>query len=818
MKNQNVTYNMNRNLIWILAGLIYVWVLLSLLGTSGYPEAARYTGDSPHSSRGMGDFPHEGYTLFVGEFENRTDIVNPLLDFVNDTLDFLFSRSQLADIHPVSPALRSAYLQRARNEQPNVDATQLNLLAAEYGKADAVLVGGYSKTGAQWTMDAQLYVTREGSRAKEDIHLSGDDVYRLLDGLAAEVSKRLGTGEYMLLSTPSWEAYEAYRQGHQAYYNFDNLAAVRHFQRAIELDPQLAIAHAELGLCHLMLNDIPEVDKAMAEAEKNVQNVSEQERLIVMGLACYYKADRHAFMGSEGVSTFPDLPRLRDDTVWDEPWLRWHIARSSGDESVRDREYKQWLTSALAYAKAGFYGAPELAEAGVERPEGLTTGSEFGRCVSAFNITKDPQFLEAALQFIGQAADVDANDAYDDAWKHWHLSRIYSLMDRRTDMQQQREEWLRIVKSKPPDDLSPGVINDIARKCLGIGSLKDALDFAFRAVELESDLDLRSQYLLTLADIRSASGELDEAFSLYLEAFEASERGDAGTGVLGDSLSGLTRLISDNPELVDEAIRTKLNQMTESIKNMDPMLFRSESAQATIKSGTTFGSIENFCLEVGDIEPALMLVRGMLEAETDPSEQLTFLSYLSRSEGGITESELGLLEKVRSGFGGFELGVPGTLRFSGNGSIEVVSELVGAAVPEDPVEGEFCLHVTVNKAGTNYWEAQILDAGYVFQEGKVYTLAAFLKAKEGTFNINFCPQLPQDPWTSYGAEILTMTDTWAEYHVTTPPMPETVNPARITFHVGFSAGQFWMDVVRFYEGEFVPYEGSPDPLQKGVKE
>lgn len=113
----------------------------------------------------MGDSPHEEYTLFVGEFENRTGIVNPLLDSVNDTLDFLFSRSQLANIHPVSSGLRSAYLQRARYEQPNVNAIQLNLLAGRYAKADAVLVGSYSKTGAEWSMDAQLYVTRGGSRA-----------------------------------------------------------------------------------------------------------------------------------------------------------------------------------------------------------------------------------------------------------------------------------------------------------------------------------------------------------------------------------------------------------------------------------------------------------------------------------------------------------------------------------------------------------------------------------------------------------------------------------------------------------------------------
>ena len=66
MENQKAKHNMNRDFIWVLAGLIFVWMLP---GISGYAQGS------------------EEYTLFVGEFENRTDIVNPLLAYVNDTLE-----------------------------------------------------------------------------------------------------------------------------------------------------------------------------------------------------------------------------------------------------------------------------------------------------------------------------------------------------------------------------------------------------------------------------------------------------------------------------------------------------------------------------------------------------------------------------------------------------------------------------------------------------------------------------------------------------------------------------------------------------------
>jgi len=142
--------------------------ILLLLGISCYVQGA------------------EEYTLFVGDFENKSDVINPMLSLLSDSLAHSFSRSKLADIHPISPGLRSAYLRRARTEQPNVVAAQITMLAARYSKADAVLVGSYTKTADEWSMVAQLFVMREGAQAREEIQLAGGDVYRLLDSLASE--------------------------------------------------------------------------------------------------------------------------------------------------------------------------------------------------------------------------------------------------------------------------------------------------------------------------------------------------------------------------------------------------------------------------------------------------------------------------------------------------------------------------------------------------------------------------------------------------------------------------------------------------------
>ena len=154
--------------------------------------------------------------------------------------------------------------------------------------------------------------------------------------------------------------------------------------------------------------------------------------------------------------------------------------------------------------------------------------------------------------------------------------------------------------------------------------------------------------------------------------------------------------------------------------------------------------------------------------------------------------------------GGFEDGVLAPWSTYGNVTTEVVEVLVGAAVPEDPIEGDFCLHVVVPEAGANFWDAGLQPSGEVFEQGKKYTVSAFLKCNEGTLQINMKPELAIDPWTGYGEQMMTITEEWAEYSVTTPVFTEDVIPAGITFHIGMTPGDFWIDAVRFYEGDYVP--------------
>ncbi|MHC4560760.1 MAG: hypothetical protein ACYS80_26060, partial [Planctomycetota bacterium] len=85
-----------------------------------------------------------------------------------------------------------------------------------------------------------------------------------------------------------------------------------------------------------------------------------------------------------------------------------------------------------------------------------------------------------------------------------------------------------------------------------------------------------------------------------------------------------------------------------------------------------------------------------------------------------------------------------------------------------------------------------------------YTLSVFLKSKEGELDINFKPELAQDPWTAPVEQSFVMTEEWAEYSVTTAVVFEDLTPAEIVLHIGYAPGEFWIDNIRWYEGEYVP--------------
>ncbi|MHC4229558.1 MAG: carbohydrate binding domain-containing protein, partial [Planctomycetota bacterium] len=121
--------------------------------------------------------------------------------------------------------------------------------------------------------------------------------------------------------------------------------------------------------------------------------------------------------------------------------------------------------------------------------------------------------------------------------------------------------------------------------------------------------------------------------------------------------------------------------------------------------------------------------------------------------------------------GGFETGDMAPWTTYGGATTEVVTDLTGAAVPEDPIEGTHALHITITALGDNFYSIGLQHRGHnIFEQGKKYTLSAFLKCSSGTLDINFKPEHDGDPWVGYGEQAFTMTEEWQEFSTTTDVM------------------------------------------------
>jgi len=131
--------------------------------------------------------------------------------------------------------------------------------------------------------------------------------------------------------------------------------------------------------------------------------------------------------------------------------------------------------------------------------------------------------------------------------------------------------------------------------------------------------------------------------------------------------------------------------------------------------------------------------------------------------------------------GDFETGAIEPWSTYGCMTAEVVDDLAGAAISEAVIEGESCLHVMVPKASVNFWNAGLEHTGHVLKAGKKYTLSVFLKSSAGAQNINCKLEQATDPWTSFGSQIITITEKWNEYNITTPVLTDDIDPAGITF-------------------------------------
>jgi serine/threonine protein kinase/tetratricopeptide (TPR) repeat protein len=265
-----------------------------------------------------------------------------LSDFVNTTGDSVFDgtlKQALATQLEQSPYLnilpesriREALRFMGRPEDQRITSDVAREICVREN-AKAMLTGSIASLGSHYVISLAAINAQTGdSIASEQAESeSKEQVLKSLDKAATSLRSKLGESLPSVqkfarpleqATTSSLEALQAYSLGHAAHQHFDDEGSISHFKKAVELDPNFAIAWAELGVASGNTGQNRQMQEAIKKAFELRDRASEHENLYIS--AHYYdevagNSDKIIEIYEQWKRTYP-----RETLPWDNLALRY---------------------------------------------------------------------------------------------------------------------------------------------------------------------------------------------------------------------------------------------------------------------------------------------------------------------------------------------------------------------------------------------------------------------------------------------------------------------------------------------------------------
>jgi serine/threonine protein kinase/tetratricopeptide (TPR) repeat protein len=194
-------------------------------------------------------------TIVLAEFENKTG--DPVFDqTLRQGLAVQVEQSPFLRLASDESIKRALHLMRRPAETPLTPDIAREI--CERTSSAAVLEGSISGLGSQYVLWLRARNCRTGDALAQEQALAGrkEEVLNALSRVALQIRTRLGESLATIqehstpleqATTPSLEALKAYSAAKIAEYAHGGSAAIPHLQQAIAIDPQFAMAHADLG-------------------------------------------------------------------------------------------------------------------------------------------------------------------------------------------------------------------------------------------------------------------------------------------------------------------------------------------------------------------------------------------------------------------------------------------------------------------------------------------------------------------------------------------------------------------------------------------
>jgi eukaryotic-like serine/threonine-protein kinase len=258
-------------------------------------------------------------TIVLADFDNRTG--DPIFD---DTLKTALSVSlrQSPFLNVLSDSEVAKTLQQMTRPASARLTPELAQELCQRAGSKAYLAGSISLLGSEYVLGLKAANCQNGDTLAEDqvTAASKEKVLNALGQTASQLRGELGESLATLqkfdvpleqATTSSLDALRAYTLGRKADREKGTAAALPYEQRAIELDPNFAVAYLEVGWGYLSLGELGQASEYFTKAFQLREHASEREKLRVT--ANYYsnvtgELDKAGQINQEWIESYPRDP------------------------------------------------------------------------------------------------------------------------------------------------------------------------------------------------------------------------------------------------------------------------------------------------------------------------------------------------------------------------------------------------------------------------------------------------------------------------------------------------------------------------------
>ena len=212
-------------------------------------------------------------TIVLGDFANSTG--DPVFDdTLKQGLSASLSQSPFLNLLPEQKVSDTLKLMGRAPGDRVTQAVAREICLRTNSKAS--LVGSISSLGSHYVIGLKALNCKAGDvLVLEQVEAeSREQVLKALDKAASSLRTKLGESLITVrkydtpleeATTPSLEALQAYSKGWKPFFEAGGSAPIPMFKRAIELDPNFAMAYCLLGITYLNLNEFGLADETSAK-------------------------------------------------------------------------------------------------------------------------------------------------------------------------------------------------------------------------------------------------------------------------------------------------------------------------------------------------------------------------------------------------------------------------------------------------------------------------------------------------------------------------------------------------------------------------